>query len=162
MSVDDIKLSQLTTDIVAAYVEKNHVTIDQLPALIRSVREGLGAVSATDDVMPPAAKVTAAQIRRSITPDALISFEDGRPYKQLKRHLGTLGLTPDAYRAKWGLPADYPTVAANYSATRSALAKAAGLGRKVAVAPAAAGISKAEPPKPRIKGKLGLFGKLSG
>jgi predicted transcriptional regulator len=72
----------------------------------------------------------AVPVRRSITPDFLISLEDGKRYKTLKRHLAGLGLTPEAYRRKWGLADHYPMVAPNYSATRSALAKAAGLGRK--------------------------------
>lgn len=75
-------------------------------------------------------KATPAQIKASITPDALVSFEDGKPYKSMKRHLTGRGLTPDAYRAKWGLPADYPMTAPSYSATRSRLAKANGLGMK--------------------------------
>jgi predicted transcriptional regulator len=74
-------------------------------------------------------KATPAQIRKSITRDALISFEDGKPYKTLKRHLTTFGLTIEQYRAKWGLPADYPTVAPSYSEARSAMAKALGLGQ---------------------------------
>lgn len=73
-------------------------------------------------------KPSAAEIRKSITPDHLISFEDGKPYKMLKRHVGKLGMTFDQYRAKWGLPADYPSVAASYSARRSELAKENGLG----------------------------------
>lgn len=73
---------------------------------------------------------SAGDIRASITPDALVSFEDGKHYKTLKRHLAGRGLTPVAYREKWGLPPDYPMVAPNYSAVRSALARANGLGRK--------------------------------
>ena len=96
-----------------------------------------------------------AEIRRSITPDALISFEDGKPHKQLKRHLATRGMTPNDYRAKWGLPTDYPMVAANSSAVRSALAKKIGLGKKPQPAP------EAEPAKVRVKGKLSLFGRRS-
>jgi predicted transcriptional regulator len=71
----------------------------------------------------------AVPIKKSITPDHLISLEDGQKYKSLKRHLSTRGMTPDEYRAKWGLPRDYPMVAANYSAQRSQLAKALGLGQ---------------------------------
>lgn len=79
---------------------------------------------------PETAKATPAQIRASVQPDYLVSFEDGRQYKTLKRHLHTHGLTPAAYREKWGLPADYPLTAASYSARRSALAKANGLGKQ--------------------------------
>jgi len=75
-------------------------------------------------------KTTPAQVRKSIMPEALISFEDGKPYRLLKRHLRTLGLTPEEYRAKWGLPADYPMTAPGYAAKRSEFAKAAGFGRK--------------------------------
>ncbi|MFX7156016.1 MucR family transcriptional regulator, partial [Acinetobacter baumannii] len=80
-------------------------------------------------------------IRRSITADALVSFEDGKPYRTLRRHLTTRGLTPEAYRAKWGLPSDYPLVAASYSQQRSTLAQSLGLGRmrrRPAAAPEAA------------------------
>ena len=73
---------------------------------------------------------SSAAIRKSITPDALISFEDGKGYKSLKRTLSIRGLTPDQYRAKWGLPSDYPMVSPNYSAQRSALAHKIGLGKK--------------------------------
>ena len=74
-------------------------------------------------------KEPAVSIRKSVTPEYLICLEDGKKFKSLKRHLGTHGLTPDQYRAKWKLPADYPVVAQNYAATRSALAKAIGLGQ---------------------------------
>jgi predicted transcriptional regulator len=70
-----------------------------------------------------------SQVKKSITPDSLISFEDGKPYKTLRRHLATRGLTPEQYRDKWGLPADYPMVSPNYSAARSAMAKHSGLGQ---------------------------------
>lgn len=101
-------------------------------------------------------KLTSAQIERSITPEALTSFEDGKPYKQLKRHLTARGMTPDEYRAKWGLPSDYPMVAANLSAARSAVAISSGFGKKAAVvdappvvaapAPAASSVEPAHEP----------------
>ena len=149
---------QLTTGIVAAYVGSNDVSPEDLPILIRSVHAALGALGAPEEAAAPAIKLTPAQIRRSITPDALISFEDSKPYKQLKRHLTTRGMTPADYRAKWGLPKDYPMVAATYTAIRSALAKAAGLGQK------AAAVAVPKPPenppaKLRPKGRLSLFGK---
>lgn len=146
----------LTADIVAAYVENNDASPADLPALIRSVHGALSALGAPIELAPSPAKITAAQARRSITPDALISFEDGKAYKLLKRHLTTVDLTPDTYRAKWGLPANYPMIAPNYAAARSALARETGLGRK-AVAPVAA--AKGPAPKERLKGKLGLFRK---
>lgn len=144
---------QMTAGVVAAYIAGNRVATDDLPGLIRSVHTALGGLGAPEEP-PPAARLTAAQIRRSITPDALISFEDGKSYKQLKRHLTTRGMTPADYRAKWGLPKDYPMVAAGYAAVRSALAKAAGLGRKPAIAVEE---KASKPVKARIGGKLGLF-----
>lgn len=123
-------LVALTVDIVTAYVAHNAVSTRDLPALIRdthAVVVGLGRPAAE----PEAAEIekpTPAQIRKSITPDALISFIDGRSYKTLKRHLGAHGLEPHAYRDRYGLPGDYPMVAPNYAAQRSALAKSIGLG----------------------------------
>ncbi|GLS45115.1 MucR family transcriptional regulator [Methylobacterium brachythecii] len=123
-------------DIVSAYVSNNAVTAEALPSLIKSVHgtvTTLGQPSAPDAARPELSeKATPAQIRKSITPDALISFIDGASYKTLKRHLSTNGMTPASYRAQFGLPADYPMVAANYSAARSALAKGIGLGIRTA------------------------------
>jgi predicted transcriptional regulator len=126
------QLTQLTSEIVSAFVERNAVSISELPEIIRLVHRALDAPAAatTDSDAPGQKRATAAQIRKSITPEALISFEDGRPYTMLRRHLRTFGLSPEAYRAKWGLPADYPLVAANYSAKRSEFAKAAGFGTR--------------------------------
>ena len=121
---------ELTTDIVAAYVSNNSVPVAELPTLLSGVRAalaGLGAPSASAE--PKAEKLTAAQIRKSVTPDALISFLDGKPYKTLKRHLTANGCNPHSYRARYGLPADYPMVAVSYAEHRSALAKAIHLGR---------------------------------
>ena len=118
-----------TVNIVARYVVANHVPVAELPALIASVHAaiaGLGRVAPAE--VEQVEQPTAAQIRKSITPDALISFIDGRPYKTLKRHLTGHGLTPDSYRARFGLGADYPMTAPSYSAQRSALAKSLGLG----------------------------------
>jgi predicted transcriptional regulator len=113
-----------------------------LPDLLKSVHDALSSLA---NPPPPAGEETPranpAQIRKSITPDALISFIDGRPYKSLKRHLTSQGLTPDDYRAKFGLPPTYPMVAESYSAARSELAKSLGLGqmrRERAAAKAAA------------------------
>jgi predicted transcriptional regulator len=162
MSDHDTNLAQLTTGIVAAYVETNELPIQHLPDLIRSVHQALGSLGAASEAPAPATTATTAQIRRSITPDALISFEDGKTYKQLKRHLTALGMTPDQYRAKWGLPPDYPMVTASYSAARSAIAKTFGLGRKTRLAPPNhVPPAEIEQPKVRIKGRLGLFGRPS-
>lgn len=128
-SPDDIL--GLTAGIVAAYVSRQAVSAADLPGLMRTVRDGLVALqdpAAEDAAVPYKADLTAAQIRKSIRQEGLISFIDGRPYKTLKRHLTAHGLTPDAYRERFGLPADYPMVAPGYAAQRSALAKAIGLG----------------------------------
>jgi predicted transcriptional regulator len=127
---DKAELIEMAAGIVAAYVEKNPVAVTDLPALIRATHDALVGIGAPVAVAEAAfSKPTAAQVRRSITPDALISFEDGKPYKTLKRHLTTQGLTVAEYKAKWGLPNDYPTTAPAYSEARSAMAKALGLGQ---------------------------------
>jgi predicted transcriptional regulator len=128
----DSAIGSCVTEVVAAYVSNNHVALGDLPALIASVHASLAGMANGRQGVPAEAteKPGAAQIRKSITPDALISFIDGKPYKTLKRHLGTHGLDPDSYRARYGLPADYPMVAPSYSERRSALAHSAGLGRQ--------------------------------
>jgi predicted transcriptional regulator len=162
MSDDDTNLARLTTGIVTAYVENNELGIQHLPDLIRTVHQALASIGEAPEPPAPAVTTTMAQIRRSITPDALISFEDGKPYKQLKRHLTAVGMTPDHYRTKWGLPPNYPMVAASYSATRSAMAKTSGFGRKTPSAPAIhEPPPEIEQPKARIRGRLGLFGRNS-
>ena len=120
-----------TVDVVAAYVSNNSVPTNELPALIASVHEALhrvasGPVAQTSEAFD---KPSTAQIRKSIRPDGLVSFIDGKSYKTLKRHLTKHGLDPHTYRERYGLPADYPTTSANYSAQRSALAKSLGLGQ---------------------------------
>ena len=125
--------SALTADIVSAYVSNNKVGTADLANVISEVHRALGAVGqAAPAVEPEAPKPTAAEIRKSRTPEFLTSFVDGRKYKSLKRHLTTNGMTPDEYRTRFGLPKDYPMVAESYSAQRSALAKTLGLGRKAA------------------------------
>ncbi len=127
---DKATLIELTAEIVANYVANNVTPVSELPALIRATHDALAGIGA-----PPAptveavSKATPAQIRKSITPEALISFEDGKPYKTLKRHLTTHGMTVAEYKAKWGLPNDYPTTAPAYSEARSKMAKALGLGQ---------------------------------
>ena len=154
---EDNSRTKLTAYIVGSYLDANKLAAQEIPDLIGTVYRALGALGADPaSGEPPVEKLTSARIRKSITADALVSFEDGKPYKQLKRHLTTRGLTPDQYRAKWGLPKDYPMVAPAYSAKRSELAKATGLGARVG--------KKAEPiPAPvakvRPKGRLGLFKK---
>ena len=124
---------ELLGGVVSAYVANNPVPASEMPALIATVHSALhglatGAPPASPEE-PEVRKATPSQIRQSITPDALISFVDGKPYKTLKRHLTSRGLHPDSYRQRYGLPKDYPLVAPNYAAQRSALAKAIGLGQ---------------------------------
>ena len=119
----------LTAGIVSAYVANNNVPGPELASLIASTHAALSGLGKAEASSAPATiRATPAQIRKSISHDRLISFEDGRSYKTLKRHLTGLNLNPEAYREKWGLPRDYPMVAASYSETRSALARSAGLG----------------------------------
>ena len=144
----------LTASLVCAYVANNNVPESGLPALIASMHAAVAALGGVGGVGAPAAaaveKLSPAQIRKSITHEALISFEDGKPYKTLKRHLTGLGLTSETYRAKWGLPGDYPLVAASYSERRSALARSIGLGyRRRDVAPEAAAPSETIAEKPK-------------
>src|SRR5271165_3747975 len=118
-----------TTEIVAAFVSKNQTATADLPALIQAVHRALTGISVVAPEPEPR-KEPAVPIRRSITPDYLVCLEDGKTFKSLKRHLRTkYDLSPEEYRAKWGLPKDYPMVAPNYAAARSALAKNMGLGK---------------------------------
>ena len=125
-------LTTFAAEIVSAYVANNTVTPADLPALISDVHRALTQAGSPAQGEPaaPEQKASSKDIKRSITPDHLVSFEDGSRYKSLKRHLAGRGLTPQQYRDKWGLPADYPMVAPNYSAQRSELARSLGLGRK--------------------------------
>ena len=121
----------LAADIVSAYVAKNAVPVAELPSLIGSVHAALNKAAGSTTEQVQEELRPAVPIKKSITPDFLISLEDGKRYKSLKRHLRTsYNLTPDQYRAKWGLPPDYPMVAPNYAKQRSALAKTMGLGQK--------------------------------
>ena len=119
----------LSADIVSAYVFGNSVTPVGLPALIESVHGALSKLGAVEAGPKTEALVPAVPIRKSITPGFLICLDDGKKLKTLKRHLTNLGMTPDQYRAKWGLSDSYPMVAPEYAATRSALAKKSGLGQ---------------------------------
>lgn len=126
-------LVELSTDIVSAYVSHNSVNVSDLPKLIADVHGALRALKANEVQAPVEELKPAVPIRKSVSPDYIICLEDGKKFKSLKRHLRThYNLTPEEYREKWGLPADYPMVAPNYSATRSRLAKDNGLGRKAA------------------------------
>ena len=126
-------LIELATQIVAAYVGKNPVEQADLPKLITEVHRALElAASGAGQKREEGAEARpAVNIRKSITPDYLVCLEDGKKFKSLKRHLRThFNLTPEQYREKWGLPADYPMVAPNYANSRSKLAKNMGLGHK--------------------------------
>lgn len=131
-NIEDKTVIELTADIVSAYVGNNPLPVSGLPDLIASVSASVrklgGAVVAESPSLVPAVNP-----KKSVFPDYIVCLEDGKKFKSLKRHLRTdYGLSPDEYRTKWGLPPDYPMVAPNYSATRSALAKSTGLGRKPA------------------------------
>jgi predicted transcriptional regulator len=120
--------TSITADILSSYVANNSVHRSDLPNIIAAVHATLKGLT-TPTQAEPETPEPAVSIRKSVTPDHLISLEDGKKYKSLKRHLGKLGLTPEQYRAKWNLPADYPMVAPNYAAKRSELAKSFGLGQ---------------------------------
>lgn len=148
---------ELAVDIVAAYVSNNSVPSTDLPGLIGVVHGALSHLSvAGQSSNAPIEKLTAAQIRKSITKDHIVSFEDGKTYKTLRRHLTLRGLSPEAYRAKWGLPRDYPMTAESYSAQRSELARALGLGqqrRKYNGAPEPAPEEAPAAPPPKGRGR---------
>lgn len=117
--------------IVVAYLGKNHIAQAELPGVIRSIHGALGTVSNSVGADISTSQKPAVPIRKSITPDYIVCLEDGKKLKMLKRYLrGKYRLSPDEYRAKWGLAADYPMVAPNYAALRSQFAKDNGLGRR--------------------------------
>jgi predicted transcriptional regulator len=127
---DKAEIIEMTTDIVSAYVGNNSVAAADLPSLIQSVHKALSGVSGGVEPVEAAPKEPAVSVKKSITPDYLICLEDGRKFKSLKRHLRTkYNMSPEDYRAKWGLPKDYPMVAPNYARARSDLAKQMGLGQ---------------------------------
>lgn len=128
---DNSQLLEMTADIVSAYVGNNNVQANEVPGLISSIHAALSQVSSGAVEPEPEPKEPAVPVRKSITPDYLICLEDGRKFKSLKRHLRTrYDMTPQQYREKWGLPADYPMVAPNYASARSELAKKMGLGQQ--------------------------------
>ena len=123
-------LATLTADIISAHVSNNSVSPADLPGLIRSVYSALNGLGDTP-VVHNEPQQPAVSVRASIKPDYIVCLEDGKKMKMLKRHLMThYGMTPDDYRTKWGLPADYPMVAPNYAETRRELAMKIGLGTK--------------------------------
>jgi predicted transcriptional regulator len=126
----DLTALGLTARIISAYVSANPLESADLPGLIRTVREGLDDAARGAPATKAVAQPTLTQIRRSIRPEAIVSFLDGKPYKTLRRHLHRHGLTEADYRARFGLPDDYPLTAAEYRDRRSVMAKASGLGRR--------------------------------
>lgn len=137
MTEDTAKISaqgdvlRMATDIVSAYLSNNTVAADQVPDVINTIYRSLSAIEGGGSEAAAEPPKPAVSIRRSINPDYIVCLEDGKKLKMLKRHLrAAYNMTPDEYRAKWGLAADYPMVAPNYAAQRSDFAKKIGLGRK--------------------------------
>jgi predicted transcriptional regulator len=129
----DNDLIDLSADIVCAYVSHNALSVTDLPKLIADVHAALRGLQTPSAPVVVEETKPAVPVRKSVAPDYIICLEDGKKFKSLKRHLRThYNLSPEEYREKWGLAADYPMVAPNYSATRSRLAKDNGLGRKAA------------------------------
>ncbi|MES2254680.1 MAG: MucR family transcriptional regulator [Pseudomonadota bacterium] len=122
------EILKLVTEIVSAYVSKNPVAAEDLPNVIKSVHATLGGFQSGEGTA--LARPPAVPVKKSVTPDYIVCLEDGRKLKMLKRYLrAQYDLTPEAYRAKWNLPADYPMTAPNYAARRSEFAKQSGLGK---------------------------------
>jgi predicted transcriptional regulator len=124
-------LIELTAEIVAAYVSNNSIESGALSGLISNIHSALQRTAEAVAQPDPEPQKPAVAVRKSVTPDYIVCLEDGKKFKSLKRHLRThYNLTPEEYREKWGLPADYPMVAPNYAKARSNLAKEMGLGQK--------------------------------
>ena len=130
--IEETALITLTAEIVSAYVTKNRLPTAGLPELIANISDSIRKLGAPAPA-PEAPLVPAVNPKKSVYPDYIVCLEDGKKFKSMKRHLTSHGMTPQQYRAKWGLPADYPMTAPNYSATRSAMAKNIGLGQKPVV-----------------------------
>lgn len=128
---ENSKFIDQTANIVAAYVSHNAVSMEQLPVLIAQVHAALSNISAEAGAMAPETRKPAVPVKRSVTAEHLVCLEDGKKFKSLKRHLRTqYNMSPEQYRERWNLPADYPMVAPSYAAKRSQLAKRMGLGRQ--------------------------------
>lgn len=138
------EIIELTADVISAYVSNNPVPVAELPGLIAQVHQSLSALGGEAPSSAEEAQKPAVNPKRSVHDDYIVCLEDGKKFKSLKRHLSThYGMTPEDYRAKWKLPADYPMVAPAYAAARSSLAKKMGLGRK----PKAAAVEAPAPKK---------------
>lgn len=154
LTESNANLLETTADIVSAFVGNNPLPMSELARLIADTYAAVSKLQGAPQSQAPEEKpAPAVPIKKSVTPDFIICLEDGKTFKSLKRHIAThYNLTPDAYRAKWGLPSNYPMVAPNYAATRSQLAKAIGLGRK-----AAAPVPEAPPASaPAKRRKIGI------
>lgn len=126
-----VNFVELAADIVSAYVSNNSISAGDLPQLINDVYAALSRTTGAPVEVPVEAAKPAVPVKKSVTPDYIICLEDGKKFKSLKRHLRTqYNMTPEQYREKWGLPADYPMVAPNYAEARSRLAKEMGLGQQ--------------------------------
>jgi len=154
-----MKPIELATEIVTSFISNNSLPRGELAAVIEMVHAAVKRLAEGAEA-PPAvvdAPAPAVSIRKSVTPDYLVCLEDGKRFKSLRRHLATLGMTPEQYRAKWNLPSTYPMVAPNYAAQRSAMAKGIGLGqmrKSSVVAPlASAGTIEAVAPEPPTAAK---------
>ena len=147
----------LTAQIVSAHVSRNQIDTDALPGLIQSVYRSLATAQSGEAAAPAGpAKVPAVPIKKSVFPDYIVCLEDGKKLKMLKRHLQTsYGMSPDAYRERWGLPRDYPMVSPSYAATRSTLAKSIGLGRRPATPAPAPEPVVTQAPARRARGSKG-------
>ena len=130
-NLDKHGLVEMTAEIVSAYVVNNTVVATDLPGVIHNVFDALNKASSAAGLPASEELKPAVSVKKSVTPDHIICLEDGKKFKSLKRHLRThYDLSPEEYREKWGLPHDYPMVAPNYAAARSALAKRMGLGQR--------------------------------
>jgi predicted transcriptional regulator len=121
---------ELAAEVVTSFVSYNSVPRSDLSELFQAIHDRLKQIETATQVEPAEPKIPAVPVRKSVTPDYLICLDDGRKFKSLRRHLAKLDMTPQQYREKWGLRPDYPMVAPNYAAQRSALAKEMGLGQK--------------------------------
>ena len=127
---DRSEIIEMTADIVSAFVSNNSGPATDVPGLIQSVHRALSGVTGGAEVQEQAPREPAVPVKKSVNPDFIVCLEDGRKFKSLKRHLRTkYNMSPEEYRAKWGLPKDYPMVAPNYAKARSDLAKQMGLGQ---------------------------------
>jgi predicted transcriptional regulator len=145
---------ELTAEIVSAYVANNSLPQSELPALLRVVHDALNRAAVGKAAEPAPALVPAVPVKKSVTPHYIVCLEDGKKFKSLKRHLRTqYNMTPEQYREKWGLPADYPMVAPNYARARSELAKEMGLGQQRRKALARAAAPSTMVPSPGKRGR---------